>query len=176
MSPFHTMKNQKVQFVAILILSSISFLGLAIATTYIGIMTKDPVKTWLFPILASFGFGWWLGSVLNDLRLSLWHKRHLALEATGVFEYLRRNTCFAHTEPLPTGATHEESVEWFRQAIEEVSGKTYDTSGVVCGEEVIGVVEGMKMVVTVTKPETAKAFRRLPRAYREFVTVVEAFE
>jgi hypothetical protein len=170
------MKTQKLQFIAIMTLAGITSLVMAIAITHIGILTNDPMKTWLFPVLIGIGLLWWLINTLIDLRLSLWYKRHLALEETGVFEYLRCNTAFAHAEPLSKDATAEEYSEWFKQAIEETSGETYDTYGVVCGEEVIGVVEGMRIVVTVTKPETAKAFRRLPRGYRKFVTVMELLE
>lgn len=157
---------------AIIIAASVLAVITMVYTTYIGFMTNNPFQAWIFPILAGACLLFWLIQRISDYRLAKWAENHKKLKETGVIEYLSNNTSLFFAE---RAGKYESLEDWFARAVMYTAGKTFDTRGYICGEDVVGVVENMQLFVTVTKPETAKAFRSLPRSYRKFITVIEAF-
>ena len=157
----------------ILIVAAVASFGLTVDMTYLSILEGDSFGKW-FPLC------FWLVVLVITLKACLekvysawWYKRHLEMEATGIYDFVRSATMLEDMrEVLRARLTTDEKTLRFVRIVQESYHQERDVRGVVCGEEIVGVAEGVKLVVTVTKPETAKAFRRLPRETREWITVV----
>ena len=137
------------------------FLSIILGTcvTYIGWHEKSPIMMWYFPVLGSLLLSYWIPVTARRLYTDWRHREHLWLESTGVLSFVK--SAGVEEEALRIITDERASHAQKLQALSELKSRSTewkDVSGVVCGEEVAGVAEGMKITVTVSRPETAKAF------------------
>jgi len=158
-----------------ILIAAFTLLVLAMGTTatYIGILEKDPVKTWIFPVI---GMVVAVVTALYWLREAYYwyaNKKHNELKATGVLDFIDSVTLMDDMRKIIRENDDPDTIILHFLRLAQEQGYEKEVHGVVCGEEVVGYAEGVQLVVTVTKPETARAFRKLSRDARKYITVVE---
>ncbi len=102
-----------------------------------------------------FALVWWrLWDFISEVRHERWKQRRELYLNSGVFEFVASAMGF-EPHQFRRGSHHFRPVR-----------------GVVCGEEISGRVNGAHLQVTVTKPETRRAFKMLPKDFRRRTKVV----
>jgi hypothetical protein len=108
---------------------------------------------------------------VRDLYYSILSARHQAIRVTGVYDFVDAATCMEEVRNIVLDQGN--SIEDVIRKIKALDGKSFrDITGVVCDEEIIGIADGVHLTVTVTKPATLKAFKKLPKETRKYVDIV----
>lgn len=99
-------------------------------------------------------------------------KRSEKIKETGVWAFVELASS-DYLEGIREAVFNSETVErkmWRLGRIPTPSVK--NVSGIVCGEEIFGIANGPYLTVTVTRPETRKAFNMLPKKSRKYLSIV----
>jgi hypothetical protein len=145
---------------------------LSIVVTGIGLEEKDPLKIWPFPVLALIFLSWCIFLVTRDLCLRWRYKQRRELKETGVLDFISAVSPEEDILRIIHGRSSDDACVGQLIKLQREEGHAKQVNGIVCGEEIVGYAEGMHLTVTVTKPETERAFRRIPKYLKKYVTVV----
>lgn len=118
-------------------------------------------------------FTWWLGigDYISEIRHRRWKRRREFYRQSGVEGFVTAVTDLEDLIRAFDGGSLQDKCRKLDR-INMRAEQVRKVCGVVCGEEVSGEARGSHLRVTVTKPETRRAFKMLPKDLRKKVWVV----
>lgn len=139
--------------------------------------TRSATALGICGLLPLIFFGWLLFEKIQNIRCKKYLAKRKAYDETGVERFALRALGYSDiaecvNAELQGMNRYSASLMW--QQKREAEKKETEVTGMVAGEEVVGVVQNRHLFVTCCTQEALNAFEALPGDLRQRVTVISA--